>query len=137
MKTNLLTGGKWPILLGLLLLTAQAAQAQFNYITNNGSIIITGYTGPTGPVTIPATISGLPVTAIQGPAGFEDKNITSVAIPASVTNIQAGEFAPNTVLTVFTVDSSNPAYSSAGGVLFDKNQTTLVEYPPGLSGSYV
>ncbi len=136
MKTNRLTGGTWPILLGLLLLAAQATQAQFNFITNNGAIIITGYTGPGGPVTIPASTNGLPVTTIEGPS-FEDKGITSVAIPASVTNIQAGEFAPNTVLTVFTVDPSNPVYSSAGGVMFDKNQTTLFEYPPGLSGGYV
>ena len=112
-------------------------QAQFNFITNNGAIIITGYTGPAGPVTIPASTNGLPVTAIEGPAGFEDKGITSVAIPASVTNIQAGEFAPNTVLTTFTVDSTNQVYSSAGGVLFDKIQTTLFEYPPGLSGSHI
>jgi hypothetical protein len=137
MKTNLLTGGKWLILSGLLLLAAQATQAQFTYVTNNGSITITGYTGPGGPVTIPATTNGLPVTAIQGPGGFEDKDITSVAIPASVTNIQAGEFAPNTSLTVFTVDPSNQVYSSAGGVLFDKSQATLVEYPPGLSGGYL
>ena len=136
MKINLLTGGNWAMLSGALLLAAPAALAQFNYITNNGTIIITGYTGPTGPVTIPATISGLPVTAIEGPS-FQNKGITSVAIPASVTNIQAGEFAPNYALTAFTVDSSNPVYSSAGGVLFNKNQTTLFEYPPGLSGSYI
>ena len=48
MKTNLLTGGKCLILSGLLLLAAQAMQAQFNFITNNGAIIITGYTGPAG-----------------------------------------------------------------------------------------
>jgi len=137
MKINLLTGGKLPILSGLLLLAAQATQAQFTYITNNGAIIITGYTGPGGPVTIPASTNGLPVTAIEGPAGFENKGITSVAIPGSVTNIQAGEFAPNTVLTAFTVDPTNPVYSSAGGVLFDKTQTTLFEYPPGLGGSYI
>ena len=136
MKTNLLTGGTWAILSGLLLLAAPATQAQFTYVTNSGAIIITGYIGPSGPVTIPATISGLPVTAIQGPA-FENKGITSVAIPASVTNIQPQEFAPNSVLTVFTVDASNQVYSSAGGVLFDKNQTTLVEFPPGVSGSYI
>ena len=136
MKTYLPARGTWPILSGLLLLAAQATQAQFNYITNNGAIIITGYIGPTGPVTIPATIDGLPVTAIQGPS-FQNKGITSVAIPGTVTNIQAGEFAPNTVLTSFTVDPTNPVYSSADGVLFDKNQTTLFEYPPGLSGSYI
>jgi len=136
MKTNRLTGGKCPIVLGLLLLAAQATQAQFTYITNNGAIIITGYTGPGGAVTIPASTNGLPVTTIEGPS-FEDKDITSITIPASVTNIQAGEFAPNTVLTAFTVDPTNPVYSSAGGVMFDKSQTTLFEYPPGLSGGYV
>lgn len=122
-------------LMVLLFLTAPAAQAQFNFITNNGGAIITGYTGPGGAVSIPGILGGLPVTEIQG-SGFEDKGITSVAIPASVTNIQAQEFAPNDSLTSFTVDSSNPAYSSAGGVLFDKSGTTLVEYPPGVSGSY-
>ncbi len=137
MKTNLLTGGIGPVVLGFLLLAAPPTQAQFNYLTNNGTIIITGYTGPSGPVTIPPTISGLPVTAIQYTAGFENKGITSVAIPASVTNIQPRVFAPNPSLTVFTVDSNNQVYSSAGGVLFDKNQTMLFEYPPGLSGSYI
>jgi hypothetical protein len=128
MKTNRLS-------LALLLLTAPFAQAQFDFITNNGTVIITGYTGPGGAVTIPSTLSGLPVTEIQG-SGFEDKGITSVAISDTVTNIQAQEFAPNDELTSFTVDTNNPAYSSSGGVLFNKSGTTLVEYPAGVSGSY-
>ncbi len=136
MQTNLLTGGIGSLVLGFLLLAASPTQAQFTYITNNGAIVITGYTGPSGPVTIPATISGLPVTTVSGPS-FQNKGITSVAIPASVTNIQPQEFAPNPALTAFTVDSTNPVFSSAGGVLFDKTQTTLFEYPPGLSGSYI
>ena len=49
----------------LLLLTLPAVvQAQFNYTTNNGTITITGYTGPGGAVAIPDTINGLPVTSI-------------------------------------------------------------------------
>ena len=49
----------------LLLLTLPAAvQAQYNYMTNNGTITITGYTGSSGAVTIPSTINGLPVTSI-------------------------------------------------------------------------
>jgi hypothetical protein len=35
-----------------------------------------------------------------------------------------------------TVDTNNPAYSSADGVLFNKSQTTLIQYPGGLAGSY-
>src|SRR5262245_32434219 len=46
-----------PLLLLLLLLTLPAAvQAQFNYTTNDGTITITGYTGPGGAVVIPDTI---------------------------------------------------------------------------------
>jgi hypothetical protein len=128
MKTNRL-------ILVLLLLAAPAARAQFDFVTNNDTAIITGYTGPGGAVTIPSILGGLPVVEIQG-SGFEDKGITSVAISDTVTNIQAQEFAPNTSLTSFTVDTNNPAYSSADGVLFNKTGTTLVEYPPGLSGTY-
>ncbi|HEX4122324.1 MAG TPA: leucine-rich repeat protein [Verrucomicrobiae bacterium] len=119
----------------LLFLTTQAARAQFDFITVNGTAIITGYTGPGGAVTIPSTLGGLPVTEIQG-SGFEDKGITSVAIAFTVTNIEAQEFAPNDSLTLFTVDTTNPVYSAVGGVLFNKNATTLVEYPPGINGSY-
>ncbi len=121
--------------LALLGLTASAAQAQFEYITNDDTIIITGYTGPGGAVVIPSTITGLPVTEIQG-SGFEDRGITSVAISETVTNIQAQEFSPNDELISFTVASNNPAYSAVGGDLFSKSGTTLVEYPPGISGSY-
>ena len=43
-----------------------AVQAQFTYVTNNGTITITGGSGgcPSGALTIPDTINGLPVTSI-------------------------------------------------------------------------
>jgi hypothetical protein len=34
------------------------------------------------------------------------------------------------------VDPANPSYSSLDGVLFNKSQTALVEYPAGKTGSY-
>ena len=34
------------------------------------------------------------------------------------------------------MDPQNALYSSENGVLFDKKQTTLLEYPGGLVGSY-
>ena len=70
----------------LLLLLTSAAQAQYNFTTNAGSITITGYTGAGGDVTIPATITGLPVTGI-GTSAFSGASLTGVTIPAGVTAI--------------------------------------------------
>ncbi len=56
-------------------------------------------------------------------------------IPGSVTNIGQEAFAGCT-LTAITVNATNSFYSSLNGVLFDKSQSTLVEYPGGVVGSY-
>ena len=55
----------------VLFLTLPAVvQAQFTFITNNGALTVTGYTGPGGAVDIPSTINGLPVTSV-GYSAFE------------------------------------------------------------------
>jgi len=122
----------------LLLLTLPAmVQGQFSFMTNADGVTltITGYTGPGGEVTIPDRINGLLVTTISD--GFGSCGcLTGVAVPSSVTNIGYAAF-PSHILTAITVDISNSVYSSASGVLFDKNQTTLLIYPQGKSGSYM
>ncbi|MGC9941777.1 MAG: leucine-rich repeat domain-containing protein [Verrucomicrobiota bacterium] len=124
-------------LLALLLLALPAAvQAQeFTYTTDNGAVSITGYNGSGGAVTIPDTINGLPVTGLDDYA-FYQTFLTSVEIPDSVTNIGDSVFGSCSDLTNIIVDASNPAYSSFGGVLFNKSQTTLIQYPEGLDESY-
>ncbi|MGD0061267.1 MAG: leucine-rich repeat domain-containing protein, partial [Verrucomicrobiia bacterium] len=115
--------------------TAALLSAFLTFATNNATITITGYTGPAGAVTIPSEINNLPVTTIATfPSGAAD--LTSVTIPNSVTNISQGAFWLSTSLTAIMVDPNNPAYSSVAGVLFNKNQTTLIEYPAALGGSY-
>lgn len=81
-------------LLPLLLLLALPAvvQAQFNYTINNGTITITGYTGPGGAVIIPDMINALPVTIIGDYAFEQCRSLTSITIPNSVTNIGDGAF---------------------------------------------
>ena len=81
-------------------------------------------------VTIPDS-----VTSIGEGAFYDCTSLTSAMIPSSVTNIGQEAFAGCT-LTAITVDATNSFYSSVGGVLFEKSQTTLVEYPGGLAGSY-
>ncbi len=60
-----------------------------------------------------------------------------MTIPDSVTNIGVFAFAVCTSLTSITVDTNNPSYSSAAGVLFNKSRIALIAYPGGLSGSYI
>src|SRR5215831_5411190 len=55
-------------LLWLLMLIAKVQAQDFTYTTNNGSLTITGYTGPGGDVIIPSEINNLPVTGVGGGA---------------------------------------------------------------------
>ena len=82
-------------------------------------------------VTIPDS-----VTSIGDAAFFDCFSLTSVTIPDSATNFGAGVFAYCSALTAINVASNNPVYTSIGGALFNKNITTLLEFPGGLSGSY-
>jgi hypothetical protein len=145
-------------LIVMVLALPSPAQAQFTVTTNNGTITINGYTGAGGNVTIPGTINGYPVVSIQVQA-FQEDNFTGIAIPDSVTNIGQSAFYDCASLTNVTIGTNmstigpyafsyctslikinvaakNPFYSSVNGVLFNKDQTTLVEYPGGLSGGY-
>src|SRR6185503_8966969 len=98
-------------LLGFTLLsTPLAATAQqsgdFSYSSDGSTITITGYTGPGGAVTIPNTITGLPVRII-GASAFQNKaNVTSVTIPNSVTAIEYFAFNSCTSLTNVTIPNS-------------------------------
>jgi hypothetical protein len=134
------------------------AQAQFTFMTNNGAITISGYTGLGGDVVIPSSTNGWPVTSI-GDDAFFDRSLTSVTIPDSVTsigneafyvcnsltnvmignsvtNIGIDAFAGCSSLTSIIVSAGNPSYSSLSGVLFNQSQTVLIECPGGFSGSY-
>jgi hypothetical protein len=114
------------------------AYGQLTYRTNNGAITITG-TGPSGPgsaVVFPGMINSRPVTSIGDYAFFGQTSLTSLTIPASVTNIGVEAFVWCSRLGTILVDPANLFFSSANGVLFNKDQTILVQFPGGVSGSY-
>lgn len=85
-------------------------------------------TAAEGELVIPGTYNGLPVTNIDSSAFVDCEILTSITIPYSVTNIEAS-FGECSNLTSINVDENNPNYSSAGGVLFNKNKTILIRYP--------
>jgi len=82
-----------------------------------------------------ATIPGS-VTSIGGNAFDYCLSLTSIAVPASVTSIGYGAFGSCGHLAAITVNSSNLAYSSVDGVLFNLNRTALIQYPGGKAGTY-
>jgi len=110
--------------------------ADYIFYTNVNTITIAGYTGTNSNITIPNIITGYSVTAIDDYAFEECFSLESVTIPASVTIIGFIPFYDCDDLTNIVVNGTNPNYASAGGVLFDKTMTTLIECPGGLTGSY-
>jgi len=75
--------------LGVALLHASAAVAQneFSYMIPNGTVIITGYNGPGGEVTVPSTINDLPVVGIRNEAFAYNMRITGLTIPEGVKDV--------------------------------------------------
>ncbi|HNU99604.1 MAG TPA: leucine-rich repeat domain-containing protein, partial [Verrucomicrobiota bacterium] len=123
-------------LLAVLTILPDAVQAQFLYTTDRNRITITRYTGPGGAVTIPETINGLPVVGIADKAFEGSVDMTSVTIPASVTTIGAWVFKGCTSLAAIEVRTSNTAFRSIEGVLFNKMQTKLLACPGAREGAY-
>lgn len=93
------------------------------------TVTITKYTGTESTVILPSTINSWPVTKIGEDALKDNTTITSVTIPASVTEIGSNAFAGCTNLTSvnyegdwsnLTIQSGNPAVQDAANEqLFD------------------
>lgn len=106
--------------------TVAAATNTFSFDLTTGTI--TEYNGTDTVVVIPSKINGVTVTTI-GTDAFLGLNITSVTIPASVTEIGSNAFADCTNLTSvnyegdwsnLTIQSGNPAVQDAANApLFD------------------
>ncbi len=72
-----------------------------------------------------------------GPAAFDGcSGLLTVTIPGGVTNIAGDAFSGCTGLLAFSVDGANACYSSVDGLLFNKSQTVLLQFPPGRGGDY-
>ena len=76
------------------------------------------------------------VNSIGACAFARCSSLISVAIPSSVSSFGHGAFYGCTSLIAITAATSNAFYSSVDGVLFNKDQTTLVEWPEGKGQTY-
>ncbi len=109
----------------------------------------TGLTNFTIPYSVASIGSGafgwcglINVTINDGVTNFGDdalqfcSSLASLSIPGSVASIGKYAFADCFSLTAINVNTNNPAFSSMAGVLFNQNQTTLIQYPLGNSASF-
>ena len=122
-----LTNWDWGTITGATFtITVTAPSRDFTFDATTGTI--KKYNGNDAVVNIPSEINGTPVTTI-GNAAFRDSSVSSVTIPASVTEIGANAFAGCTNLTSvtyggdwsnLTIQSGNPAVQDAANEqLFD------------------
>ena len=99
-------------------------------------------------ITIPNTVTSIGIAAFRysglttasigngvttiGEEAFQDcSSLATVSIGSGLTTIGNNAFYACWALTQFNVDEANEAYCSDGGVLFNKDKTTLLQYPAG------
>lgn len=104
-------------------------------VFNKAKTILAAYPpAKTGAYSIPTT-----VTLVQNGSFINCTGLTALSIPSSVTEIfgYSNPFSGCSNLASITVDAANTVFSSANGVLFNKDKTRLITYPAGnTSNSY-
>ncbi len=74
---------------------------------------------------------------IDGSAFFGCRLLTDITIPAGVSTLGAHTFEQCTGLTAFEVSEDNESFSSQEGILYDKEQKTLICCPGGIEGAVI
>ncbi len=115
------------ILAGLWLAIPATLQAQYSYSNNpDGTITITGYSGPAGDVDIPAAIDNLQVASIGAQAFYGCWALTNLTIPGGVTSIQSEAFCScEAMLTVSIPDTVTSLGDQAFGWCYSLTSISL------------
>lgn len=129
------------LLIGLvptLLLPAAAADytsGDFTYkLNDDGSAIITRYSGSAAALTIPSSLDGHTVKQIDSYAFEKNTTLTSVSIPETVTELEYYAFKGCTSLTAVTIPSGLTSAGSLGSGAFSGcSALTTVQFGSGLA----
>jgi hypothetical protein len=119
-----------------------ATWGPFSYEREGDTIAITGYKGAERSVTIPETIEGRPVTSLAPSWGWEGDSVTNLSLPATLISLgnpldSLGDSLDGLEsLEAIAVAEGNPQFSSRDGLLFSRDQTTLLRCPQAWAGDY-
>lgn len=138
----------WPS--AMLQKASAAVSGDFMYSISSGKATITSYNGADQDVIIPATLDGFTVNKI-GLQAFKARNLTSVSIPNTITDIENSAF-ENNQLTMLTIPNSvtfigsyafsnnhlsvltlSENVSSIGMSAFENNELQVLSIPESLS----
>src|SRR5574344_1290635 len=113
-------------------------EANYNYCSDGSALfeknnknILTLCGGYKGSYSIPSSVKRISEHAFR-----KCRGLTSVTIPNSVTYIGDCAFFGCTGLMSINVDEANTKYCSDGGILFNKDKTTLLAMYGGYKGDY-
>ncbi|MDE6729456.1 MAG: leucine-rich repeat protein [Oscillospiraceae bacterium] len=106
---------------------AENSAGMLTYEISDDHVMITACDKKADSVEIPTELDNLPVTEIAESAFAKCTALQKIFIPESVTTI--GQNAFSLGIAEIEVSGENPAFSSSDGVLFDKEQKILIEYP--------
>ena len=100
--------------------TPETPASDLAYTAEGGAVTVTGYTGSEAVVVIPATLDGLPVTAIGEGAFAGMGGLKALSLPDSVTAVGFGAFAGCSAMTtlrtpVCTVDAERAYFGALFG----------------------
>lgn len=83
-------------------------------------------------LTFPTALKKIKDGAFSGCTGI----IGAVTFPTALTSIGYGPYSGCSGITDFIVPETNQFFSTINGVLFNKNQTKIIQYPAGKTGAY-
>lgn len=144
------------------ILASENAESGFDFIAQDGGIVITGYNGAEANLEIPSEINGQLVIGIQSLGGNDA--VTDVTVPdsvkflgnqwaknlGSIETVHLGKNVSNFDPDMFfegydesepsiksvTVSGDNPYFMDIDGIVYTKDGTTLVFYPYACSKDY-
>ena len=111
------------------------------FLQDDGTVYISWYEGTDKDVIIPEYIGEYPVTSMMLPLKPEshpdkDTKIETVTLPRTITRLQFHDYDEYQTIKSYIVDPENEKYTAVDGVLYSKDMTKLVLYPPAKEGEF-